>query len=71
MARDYRLPPANEQERRDARPRLYLSPARRDGKIPACYVFPTSGRTIRKLLTPERVEVERASGSYLILPGGN
>ena len=51
--------------------KLITSTPRKDGLIPTCYVSEVSGRVIRKLLTPEKLAVERARYERLNLNFSN
>ncbi len=51
---------------------LYVGTMRRDGKYPVTYVFPASGKKIRKILTLEKLQEEgktcdirQGSGTHL------
>lgn len=47
--------------------RLFVKPARKDGKIPVTYLFMSSGKTIKKIITPEKLEEIKAKGDYEII----
>lgn len=44
---------------------LYVKPARKDGLIPVTYVYPVSGKSIKKLLTPATLATESAKASSI------
>ena len=44
-------------------PSITVGRVRRDGKIPVKFNFPLSGRTINKLLTPEKLEAALADAN--------
>ncbi len=45
---------------------LCINSMRRDGKVAVTYVFPISGKRLRKLLTLAQLDEEKASGKYFI-----
>lgn len=51
----------------DARSKLYVYPARRDGKHRCSFVYPRSGRILNRVLTPEALAVQVTSGSYQVI----
>jgi hypothetical protein len=57
---DFRFPHEAPQKR------MFIHPLRRDGKFPVSFVFPLSGRCIKRLLSPDQLEAERAKG-YLVI----
>lgn len=42
--------------------RLFVKPMRKDGKYPVTYLFMSSGRTIKKIITKETLEEEIIKG---------
>ena len=47
--------------------RLFVKPARKDGKIPVTYVFMSSGKSFNKIITPEKLQEEKDKGTYEII----
>ena len=51
----------------NVKPRLFVGKRRKDGKIKVQYVYPMSGRRFTKIITPERLAEDTASGDYEVL----
>ena len=41
---------------------IFVRTVRRDGKLDVTYVFPVAGTRLRKIITREKLEAERAAG---------
>ena len=51
-------------EMRNTKSRLFVKNRRKDGKYMVVYVYPCSGRKMRKIITAETLQAERDSGKY-------